>query len=693
MKSAVLNKIGLFTVLFSVIAIPLFFLPITSEFYEYNKNFLLLALSSCLLLTLVASFIVDKQVRVTRSPLGLPFLLLSTVWLISTIVRTPNRLDALLDPTQTATILALAVFFFAATHFIKTKKDLDLITHVAIISAGMISISSLLWTTGLMEKVLPSGPFKSVLWTPTGNLLTTLAYTISFLPFIGIVIARQKSQSKKTMALVLALFLTFISSILSAYRIFKDPNARPFFLSQSTSWAVALEALKASPLLGTGPSTYLSDFTRFRPISYNLTPNWAIRFTSSTNYYLQLVATVGILGIAAFTLLAARTIGLFAKSFRTNFESPSHHIVMAASATASLILLSLLFLPASVTLLFLLTVFLVISISGYKLAGSSLVHEANIDIVASSDTGHRSPLLPWALAALTLLLLIPAAWLFGRAYAAEVVFQQALTHAAKNDGRATYEALTTAIGLNRYKDTYRIVASQTNLLLANSAAAKKDLTAEDRTIITQLIQQAIREAKNAVALNPRKVTNVENLARIYQNLLNFAQGADSWAIASYRQAIALDPVNPTLRISLGGIFYAAKNYEEALRLFQQAAELKPDYGNAYYNLAATYKALNNNKAAYQAMQSVMNNIDKNSADYAKAQTELEALAKLANEPVPTPAPTAETGTELQAPKPQPTAIVNPPLDLPAELGPDTTVTPTPTTTPLNSPTPTPTPSI
>lgn len=685
MKSSAFHTIGFYITLAAVFLIPLFFLPLTSEFYEYNKHILLLIFSSASLIVMILGFLADKQVRITRSPLGIPLLLLAVFWLISSLTQTPNRTDAFLEPGQTATVLALCIFFFTSVNFIKSKKELGLLVNASILSVSVLSILSLAWGSGLMEKILPAGIFKSSLWTPTGNPLTTLVISLAFLPFIGVLLARQKSQSNKTLLLATSLFLVFISSCLIAYRTFRQNT--PVFLSQGVSWSIAMEALKVSPLLGTGPGTYLSNFTRFRPISYNLTPNWAIRFNSSTNYYLQLVATVGLLGTASLIFLGVRVVSLFIRSFRTSSESAAHHPALAASLSAGLILVSFLFLPSNTTILFTLFTFLIITISAFKLVGSSLVQEANIDIVAASDSGHRTPILPWVFAAITILVLVPAALFFGRAYAAEMFFRNALVQAAKNDGKATYDNLNTAIRLNPFKDSYRVAASQTNLLLANSAASKQDLTADDRNLITQLIQQAIREAKNAVTLNPLKVTNLENLAVTYQNLLNYAQGADAWAIASYRQAIAVDPANPALRISMGGILFAQQNYDDAIRLFQQAADLKPDYPNAYYNLSAAYKAKEDYANAYRAMQTVINTLDRGSADFPKAQEELEALAQMVN-PNQAPTPSAEATTELETPQPLPTPIVNPPLELPSDLGPETTPTPTPIT-PLNSPTPTP----
>ncbi len=686
MKSpTLLHKIGFYIIVGLVFIFPLLFLPITSEYYEYNKHFLLLLSSAFLLLIWTLSFVLNHQVRITRNPLGLPILALLGVWIISTFSQTPNRLDALLEPGSTGTIIALSIIFITATSFIKTKKELDQLTHTLILSFSVLALISLLWGSGLAEKIVPWAFAKTPLWTPAGNPLTVLTSLLILVPFVGLLILRLKDNSSKVLALSIALFLFVISSGLIAYRLFRQPGNRPVFLSQQVSWAIAMESLKLSPLLGTGPSTYLSDFTRFKPVTYNLTPNWAIRFTSASNYYLQILTTLGLLGLTSMIFLAYKVIDLLVRSIRSASESPAHSGAIAALVSAALILTSLLFIPPSIITLFLLFILLILAISSFKLMGSSLVHEANIDIVAASDSGVRTPILPWISLLLALGLIIPGFYSLGKAYYAETYFQKAIFAAGKNEGRNTYQNLVSAINYNPAKDSYRVTASQTNLLLANSAATKTNLTAEDRTLITQLIQQSIQEAKNAVALNPFKATNVENLAAIYQNLLNFAQGADQWSIASYRQAIALDPTNPSLRISLGGIYFAQKNYDEAIRLFQQSADLKPDLANAFYNISAAYKEKKDYQNAFAAMQLVVSKLDRTSPDFSKAQSELEELAKLAGTTAQVPA--APEGTQLAAPQPLPTPKVNPPITLPSNLGPEATVTPAPS--PAASPAPLP----
>ena len=206
----------------------------------------------------------------------------------------------------------------------------------------------------------------------------------------------------------------------------------------------------------------------------------------------------------------------------------------------------------------------------------------------------------------------------------------------------------------------------------------KELTDQDKQNIAQLIQQSIREAKIAVTLEPANTANWENLTLVYRSLINAAQGADQWTIAALSQAIMSDPVNPGLRIDLGGVYYALGKYDQAIRLFQQAAELKPDYANAYYNLSHAYLMKKEIASAYDAMRQTLSFTPQDSADYAKAKSELEELVKLlpkTNTPAASPEPVAPARTQLQVPSPAPSPAA--PVTLPAESGPENATTTNP----------------
>ncbi|MBI5358779.1 tetratricopeptide repeat protein [Candidatus Amesbacteria bacterium] len=672
--SELVQKIGVGLSLIFVFLFPLWFLPITSDFYEFNKQILLIGTSLVLLLFLSLHWVMEKQVKILRTPLGLPALALAVSVLLSTVLRSPNKIEALLDPAQTGTILAGLVLFFAVSNLFKTKQEISLLVTTFFASSLAISIIGLLWGSGLVLKTLPESMnfAKSVIWSPTGASLNSIVYLVVSLIMAAVILIRNKWAGTASFLPAIVVSVNLIAIVLTGYLIFTPQSAyKPTFLPQSTGWVIALEVLKNSPIFGSGPASFFSDFTQFRPIVFNLAPNWTVRFTSSSNQYLQILTVAGFLGLASYLYWIGRQMQMFFKSLSSN-----DGLSLAVGAALIVSMVFQLWLPLTTMtfgLMFILSTMLVLA---HRQAGLSTVHESTFDIVAATSTGH-SPIFPWVILIIVLPVFVPSVYLVSRAYGAEILFQKSLVAASANDGKKTYDTLIATVQMNPYRDTYRVAYSQTNMLIANTLASNKDISEADRNTVTQLVQQAIREAKNAVALNPIKVTNVENLASIYRNLLNFAQGADAWTTASYQQAIGLDPINPNLRIALGGVYFAQKNYDEATRLFQTAVDLKPDLANAHYNLAAAFREKGQYERALASLNQVMQLItDKNSSDYETVVSEADELRKKI-EPKDTPVsekpsiPTQLTTPEKELPKPK----IVPPIKVSDALAPEAPATP------------------
>ncbi len=671
-----MNKISFWILTITIFLTPIFFLPFTQEIYDFNKQTLLMISAVILLVSWSISTVLSKQVKLVRSPFGLPLAIFLASWIASTIMSSPNRVDALFDPGQTGAVISLVVIFFVATNIIKTRRQLEILFYSLLASISLLAILTLIWGSGLITSLLPAGFLRSNLWTPTGGSLTTLIALASCVPALLTLLVKEKLGSPRSLFLGAVLLLTVGGSSLLGYRLFGASSTnKPIFLPISTSWAIALETLKVSPLFGTGPSTYISSFTQYKPLAYNLTPYWSVRFANASNYYLEILATIGIMGLFAYLFLVSRVITTLTKVSRTSSESPLRILFLGLGTSSVLLFVSQIFLPTSLLVLYLIMILLTLATLALKLMGSSLVHEASIDLVASVETGHKSAILPWIVLVISLGVAIPSTVGIYRVYLADVYFQRSILAAAKNDGKVIYDNLERAYKTNPYQDTYRVAYSQTNLLLANSVASKTDLTDTDRTTISQLAQLAIREAKNAVSLNPKKVANVENLATVYKSLIGSAQGAEDWTLTTYAQAIRLDPTNPNLRIATGGIFFSLKNYDDAIKLFGQAIELKPDLANAYYNLSAAYREKKDYPKAVESMTQVVKLVDNTSADYAKASSELENLKKLAGLPQePSNIPAIPAPTELETPELLPSPKITP-IQLPSELGPEPTPTP------------------
>jgi len=111
-----LEKLINWTLIILVGLIPLFFLPFTSEFYDFNKNILLLVFSLLLLVFWALKMIFEKKVSFRRAPLDLPVLAIAGAFILSTILSSPNKWAPFWIPGGTGTIIGLTVLYFIITN-------------------------------------------------------------------------------------------------------------------------------------------------------------------------------------------------------------------------------------------------------------------------------------------------------------------------------------------------------------------------------------------------------------------------------------------------------------------------------------------------------------------------------------------------------------------------------------------------
>lgn len=638
-----------------VFLIPLFFLPLTSDFYDFNKNILLVVTAGLLLLAWGLKMFLENGLRLKRTPFDLPVVLIAVTYLLSTFIVSPNKIEVATLPGGTGTVVALTVLYFVVVNAgLSTLRLLgSLLT-----SASALSLLAVYQFIGLGETLIPADRgldwLRVKTFSPAGGPLVLATFLVVCLSIALTKLFTDVKTGKKNLSFYLTLLAFLFNALglgVSLYQLLT--TAKPLLLPQQAGWVIALEAFKSFPFLGVGPENFVSAFTAGKPLGLNLTNSWALRFGVSSNFYFHLLTTVGILGLGAWLFLIGKVI----KEIKILRSGDSKTVLCLGLL---LVFLLLVFLPSNFLLLT--TTYLLLALLGKELATAELKEESKAFVGT-------------VFLIVTVLVLFSFYWT-GRILAAELFFGQSLRAASQNRGTDTYNLQIKAIQNNPYQPIYRIGYSQTNLALANAIASNAPaggLSDQDRQNISILVQQAIREAKAAVALNTGRVTHWENLASLYRSLINFAQGADQWTIAAYNQAIALDPANPLLRLSLGGVFYGLKNYDAAIQQFTLTVNLKPDYANGHYNLAAAFKEKGNFVQAVAAMERVQTLVEPGTNDYQKATQELEELrAKLPPTEKATEKP-IQTGETLTPPA-TPSAGLKPPLSLPEEAQPPTEAT-------------------
>jgi tetratricopeptide (TPR) repeat protein len=466
--------------------------------------------------------------------------------------------------------------------------------------------------------------------------------------------AHESPVSAQSIAFSAAFFIILCGLTVTAYQLFT--TQKPIILPLETGFQSAFASISQDSnrtllgfLFGSGPGTYATDFTRFKSIAYNLNPTlWSFTFFHSSNFILELLATTGILGLLSFLFLIIRIIK------ERNFFIP---LILA-------IILCLVF-PFSFTLIVLfislLGIFAAIRIhnKSEKFADVELYFVAlKKGLIAAKTEGESitqnqtekkySKLLPLFLF-LTLILLAGLPFLFAVKYfTSDLLYQQAIAAYQQNNRLQTYQLQLNSINTYPYRDLYYRGLSQVNLEMANMLAVQtrnSTVSAEIQKNIPLLIQQAITSGKNATIISPMSSINWNNLSTIYRSLIGFGENADKFAITASQQAIALDPNNPSQYIELGGIYYQLGLYDDAIRQFQTAINLKNDYANAYYNLGHALEAKGNLEEALNTYKIVQTLLVKDQNNLKKITDEIQALqTKITKQKIHLTTPTSASGS-------------------------------------------------
>jgi O-antigen ligase len=628
---------------------PLLFLGLTTDFYDIPKLILLVVTTIILLGLWIFSWVIRGKIVVTRTPLDLPLILLLSTILISTFLSS-SRYSSIfgifpeVHGSAVSWVAYILLYFLTVSH-IKKEGRIKSLLYVMYASGGLTAIISLLSFMGLF---LPFEMARGINFTPAGTSFSAIAFLLMLLPLPIVATIKSNKFMPRELAVFLLTLFTFtvvlIGSLTTHILLFlvyavcillllrhMSLNNLPFIiipavvsvlllmaaylpfsgnrineirqefpqeiqLPFSTSWKISVTAFRDAPFFGTGPSTFLYNFTSYKPVEFNQFDFWNFTFGTAHNEFLQFLGTLGIFGLLSLVALFGLLITFAVKQITKKHVHEVHdetHALLPALAVSILTASTLLFIHASTLVSIFITLILAAVFMMSQKHFREKVAEFSLGIKVATANNKQLDILPVIVMFLFLLAAVPVAARTYNAVLADYYHRMALVQASV-DGLKTYEYLQKAEELNPFIDLYRIDMAQTNFALANALALQKGpteeepegtLTEEDKQTIQTLITQAINEGRAAVLLSPRSSRNWEVLALIYRNITGVANNSLAFSLDAYGRAIQLDPFNPAFRVNVGTIYYATQNYDLAVRFFTDSINLKPDYINGYYNLA------------------------------------------------------------------------------------------------------------
>lgn len=635
--------------------------------------------------------LLTKRLHTINTPFIRNIVALIVVIGISVLFGSTNKMQSLIAfPNGLLPWSSGALFFIVGLYvFAETKKELPIKKALGLGGTLAALISIFFYFNPFANTTVPAGLIflKSQQFSLLGNMFDSALF-YGFL-VVGGIASFFSGEPRKVMssyttrlvslliaAIALGMMITFLFKPNGAnQQVFQLP---PF----GASWTAVVETLKQpkTALLGVGVDNFDVLFTATKTPLYNATSNWQINYELSRSAILHIWAETGLLGCITLLLLILYTIrevhGLLAS------KDPDGLLFAILGMYIGIVLL--IFPPSYI-------VNIIFFLYLLALAQRSLSHDKSA--INTINLSHM-PMAYVSLFVVAIVVAVGSGYFMTQTYMSEIYFKKSIDAIRTNNGRDVYTNLQKAVQKAPYNEKYRSQFAQVNLLLANNIAQQKDMTDDQRRAAAQFIQQSIAEAKSLVALNPNRASNWNTLAVIYRNIINVAQGADAWTIASYQEAIKHDPANPLLQLNLGGVYYGAKNYEGSTKSFERAVSLKPDWANAHYNYAWSLFQEGKTAGAVAVMKNVLTLLDKKSNDYKTAQENYDIFKKKLDEQSTESAklkpglqaPSDSTGAQspLQLPS-SPSAQLSPAIQLPKDAAPDLTTQPSPSTAPTQAP--------
>lgn len=618
--------------------LPILFFPLVVDGYGFGKNWLMFFGILLGLIIWAVSLVVDKENKVVITKAWW-WLLALTLWasIFWFLTEAGVKSRTFMSFPGLGALISLLGWSFLWLQ-VKDNESLKNREKLLVVSTLIVAISSLVTFLIPSSKLPISWPKQNPIinltqgWSLSGSMLSEF-WLLLILAYLWTRKVFEKIKNREdyfgqlvvTAVLVLVLFLD----------IYKIAKSGWNYLDFNSSWIITAESLKNKTFQGVGIGNFVEAFNWWRPGTFNSSANWSGVFSWAANGMFQIWTEMGIVGLVLALLIW--------KNLWKDQKNRDGKILIFVLGTAA-------FLTPVNYLLWMLIIWLAMT----------EIKEKEIKMILKvGESGVNGA--PVVLLLVIILGVGGISYGGARTLMGEVYLKNSLVAASSNDGGSTYNWLIKAIGANGNNADYRQLYSQTNLALATSLLNTKDISDEQKEKAATLVQQAIREGKAAVSLDSQNAAYWSNLATLYRQLVGSVDGAADWSSQAYNQAVALDPMNPNLRLSYGGLLYALGDYESADRLFEQTVSLKSDLANGWYNWAYTAKSMNKLAEAVSRLSQAVSLVPVTSGDYESASKELdvwkkeyEATVKKQQESSQNQLTTGKTAETLKTPEVLPT---------------------------------------
>lgn len=318
-------------------------------------------------------------------------------------------------------------------------------------------------------------------------------------------------------------------------------------------WQGAVDIWQAYPVLGTGPETFAYAYYQFRPPQHNLVSEWDFIYNKAHNEYLNLAATTGSLGLAAYLLLIVVSLIQILKAKTLNFALLAGYVSILVTNFFG-------FSVVMIGLLFFLFPALAVTLS-VKPKTQNTKYEI---------TGKQKIAMFFVLCTLLFTLFI-----IGKYWSADYLYAAGKKENRLSQPLSAAKKLEQAISLSPQEPLYHDELARSYATLAVYLWQQ-----EEATTAAKLAQGALTETHKATTLSPRNL----NLKRSQINVLSQLAAINPdfllQTLPVFEDLKILAPTDAKVFYTLGITYAQLGQKQKALEVLEKAILLKPDYDKA-----------------------------------------------------------------------------------------------------------------
>lgn len=639
-----LQKISKVSIYIVAGLMPLWFLPITQDVLDFQKQALLVVLVFIVLITWLGKTVRDNEFSLKWHWVYVPVLLfvaaclvssLLSIWLYASFWGWPlNVADSFIS------VLFFALFFFLVVNLLQDEKEFFWLLFTFLSTFTLATLYAILQsykvfaipfpfyqvptfnTLGSMNSVAVMSavlfPFTLIMAFAWSKIVRWILFVMSFILFLAVLLVNffyawfvlavglivlvafgiwnlhQKNTIRWiyfpiAIAVIAIFFLVFKFSLPGLPNILKEQSP-----AGNTEIAILKGSFSENAVFGTGPSTFSLNYSKYHDSSLNKNVFWGATFSSGASEIMDTFITMGVFGGGVLVIMLLLAL-LFLITNISKVKSSGAAWMLRLGLLASFVgyISAEMFYYSNFTSSFL---------GWLLLAGLAIVSFKKIKKVSLAP---KSSLAVAWFSFFLVVLVFGVGFLFvaSEKYMAEVGYVNGLKKLSQGNQQEGLAEIVAATQLNPSLDLYWRDLAQFYISLVaqiNSDAKLKD--DEKKTKSQTAVANAVFAADKAVAVAPANVENWNVRGYTYRNLIGI-KNADALAIESYTKGIALRPNSPFGWTELARVYFLKAQFlanqntdsagqteslKKSLDILNKAIEIDPGYAPAYYLVALVY---------------------------------------------------------------------------------------------------------